>query len=183
MDYIALKSPLDSIFLVFLALMGSVGFKLLGCPLQNLLHNNIWARQITYFIVILFTSSFLDNQGKTPPIIHLKNAFLIYLFLVIYTKMDVKFTVIVFFMILSVYIGHIYIRYYNNKISDKFTGDDKYYKSLILKINNANSIIAYSALVIVIFGFISFYINKKKQYGKKFNFIKFIFGTRLCKNK
>ena len=68
-----LKGPIDSIFLVFLALMGSVGFKLLGCPLQDLLQNNVWARQFTYFIVVLFTSSFLDD-GTNPPLVHFRNA-------------------------------------------------------------------------------------------------------------
>ena len=64
----SLKGPIDSIFLVFLALMGSVGFKLLGCPLQHLLQNNVWARQFTYCIVVLFTSSFLDD-GTNPPVV------------------------------------------------------------------------------------------------------------------
>ena len=100
--------------------MGSVGFKLLGCPLQDLLQNNVWARQFTYFIVILFTSSFLDD-GKKPPIQHFKDAFLVYLFLVVFTKMTVRYTVIVFFLILFTYVSHIYMRYYNNKISVKIS--------------------------------------------------------------
>lgn len=178
----SLKGPIDSIFLVFLAIMGSVGFKLLGCPLQDLLQNNVWARQITYFIVILFTTSFLDD-GKKPPIQHFKDAFLVYLFLIVFTKMTVKYTVIVFFLILSIYVVHIYMKYYNNKISDQNKSDDNYYNGLIKKLDSISTYILYITVIILIIGFSSFIIHKKKQYGSKFNFLKFIFGVRSCKEQ
>ena len=177
-----LKGPIDSIFLVFLALMGSVGFKLLGCPLQDLLQNNVWARQITYFIVVLFTSSFLDD-GTNPPLVHFRNAVLIYLFLIVFTKMTVRYTVIVFFLILTIYVLHIYMRYYNSKIQDKNTQDDQHYKSLIKNLDSITTYLAYSVVVILTIGFSTFVFHKKKQYGKKFDFIKFIFGVRACKER
>ena len=178
---INLKGPINSIFLIFLSLIGGVGFKLLGCPLQDLLQNNIWARQLSYFIVILFTTSFIGDDDH-PPLIHLRNAFLVYVFLIVFTKMSVRFTVIVFFLILIIYVLHIYINYFKTKSNNNNNKDEnQYYKNLINQLNSITMTLGVVIIIFVTIGFSSFVIYKKKQYGKKFNIIKFIFGVRDCK--
>ena len=176
------KGSVESIFLLFLAIMGSVGFKLLGCPLQNLLHNNVWARQITYFIVVLFTSSFLSD-GKKPPVYHFLNAIYVYLFLLTFTKMTVRYAVIIFFLILFIYVSDIYIKYFKDQIKDPNISNNDYYRTLINNLNSINNCVGYITISILVFGFSSYLVKKHQQYGNKFNIIKFIFGVRACKQK
>ena len=51
--------------------------------------------------------------------------------------------------------------------------------TLLNKINNVLSIIS---LIIVTFGVIIYYLEKQKEYKKKFNFIKFFIGKITCKH-
>ena len=182
MEISSINSIIYSIFFIFLGLIGNIGLKLLGCPLQKLLENNIFARQFAYFIVILFTSSFLDD-GKSSPRHHFKNAFLVYLFILVFTKMKIFYTIIVFFLILSIYVLHLYIRYYKNKINNKNSLTDNYYIQLNKKLENINKILIYISIIILIIGFTNFLFYKKKEYGNKFDIIQFIFGIKYCKKK
>ena len=172
------KAPLDSLFLVFLAIIGGIGIKLLTCPLQDILHNNVLIRQIAYFLVILFTSSFLDD-GKTNPLVHFRNAFFVWVFLILFTKMNLTFTFLVFFMVLVIYIIHMFMKYYNHLIIKNENNNQ--YKIINGNLNILTIIIGTIAFITLIFGFFSFLFEKKSQYKKKFDLIKFIFGVRFCK--
>ena len=64
-----IKDALNGLFLVFLTIMSSFTFKLLGCPLQTLLANNIIARHLIYLVMVLFTTSCF-NDGSVNPLYH-----------------------------------------------------------------------------------------------------------------
>ena len=174
------KAPLDSLFLVFLAIIGGIGFKLLTCPLQDLLQNNVLIRQSAYFIVILFTASFLDD-GKTSPFIHFRNAFMIWIFLILFTKMNLTFTFVVFFMILIIYIIHMFMKYYNHLILQNENNNN--YRIINENLYKVAMSIGILSIITIIIGFFSFLFEKKRQYKNKFDLIKFIFGVRFCKKK
>jgi hypothetical protein len=175
------KDALDGLFLVFLAIMSSFTFKLLGCPLQILLANNLIARHLVYLVVVLFTTSFLSD-GSVNPLYHFFYAFCVYLFIIIFTKMRVVVTIIVFMLLVVIYISHLYMKYFNYKIDDETEKDKKIvYQNYVDKLSQLNNIIIILAIVITIIGFIRFTIFKKAKYGKKFNLVKFLFGIRLCK--
>lgn len=180
-DLFKVKDKLDGLFLVFLSIMGSFTFKLLGCPLQIFLANNIVARHVVYLSIVLFTTSFLTD-GKENPLYHFLYALCIYLFIVTFTKMTVVFTTAIFALLIILYISHLYIKYYSYQIDNKTNNNDNAkYKTYVSNLEQANNIIIVSILIITVLGFVKFAIHKKGQHGKKFNLIKFIFGVRLCK--
>ena len=103
MAEIDITNKIDGLFFVFLAMMGSFSFKILGCPLQKLLANNIMARHLTYISVVLFTTTFMSD-GRINPLYHLIYALCIYLFIIVFTKMTVVFTIFVFALLMILYI-------------------------------------------------------------------------------
>ena len=113
-----IKDALNGLFLVFLTIMSSFTFKLLGCPLQTLLANNIIARHLIYLVMVLFTTSCF-NDGSVNPLYHFFYAFCVYLFIIIFTKMRVIVTLIVFILLILIYISHLYIKYFNYKIDNE----------------------------------------------------------------
>ena len=175
-----IRDELDSLFLVFLTIMGSFSFKLLGCPLQKLLANNLYARHAVYLSLILFTTSFLDNKNKNP-IIHFKNSFLIYFFIIIFTKMTVPFTIIVFLLLLVLYVIHMYMNYFSYKIEHQSDNDKNIYKNYNKNLDKLNKVLIILVIFITIFGTVKFLLHKKKQYIKKFSVFKYLFGVRYCK--
>ena len=54
----------------------------------------------------------------------------------------------------------------------------KLYKQLIF----SEKIIYFCIIATIFVGFFFYYIEKKDEYGKRFNIIKFIFGVKKCKS-
>ena len=75
------------------------------------------------------------------------------------------------------------MRFYNTKIKDNNKQDDQHYLSLIKNLDSISSYLAFAVVIVLTIGFSTFVLHKKKQYGNKFDFIKFIFGIRACKER
>ena len=179
MDFkLVIGSQIDSLFLVFLSIMGGFGYRLLTCPLQDKLSNHPIFRQIAFFVVILFTTSFLDD-GKTNPLIHLKNATIVYLFFTLFTKSTLRYSIIIFFLFVIIYISHTYQKYFQYKIDQKDPNSHSY-QNFINTLNNLNNFLIIISVILLLIGFYNYIIKKQKQYGKKFNFTKFLIGSRNC---
>jgi len=173
-------NQIDSLFLIFLSIMGGFGYRLLTCPLQDKLSNHPIFRQIAFFVVILFTTSFLDD-GKTNPLVHLKNATIVYIFFTLFTKSTLRYTIIIFFLLLIIYISHTYQKYFQYKIDQK-DSNSLSYQNYINILNNLNNFLIIISIIFLLIGFYNYIIKKQKQYGKKFNFTKFFIGSRNCMN-
>jgi hypothetical protein len=194
MEIINTNDITNGLVLMFLAIMGSFSYKILACPMQKLLSNNIIIRNLAYVTLILFTTTFMSDN-KLNPIFHFIKAFIIYIFIIITTKMTPFVTSIIFSMLLIIYTSNMYIKYFNNKINS----NDKEKKYIVSEeknntVNNekinlknkinilekSNKILLILVLIITVYGFINFTITKNKQYGKKFSLFKFLLGVRKC---
>ena len=170
---------IDGLFFVFLAILSSFTFKILGCPLQKLLANNLWARHLTYIAVVIFTTTFMSD-GHINPLYHFIYAFCIYLFIIVFTKMTVAFTVLVFALLIILYIVHMYIKYFTYMSKHATKQDQNVYASYLARLEPATNILLILIICITLLGALKFGIHKHSQYGKKFSIIKYLFGTRLC---
>ena len=180
MQIFNLRDELNGLFLFFLAIMSSFTFKLLGCPLQKFLAKNLYARHIVYLSVILFTTSFLTDN-KVDPIYHFRNAFFIYIFIIIFTKMTIPFTITVFILFILLYISHMYTDYYNYKIKNLNNKEElKKYENRNSILNKIDKLLVILIITITIVGTVKFILHKQKQYGKKFSVEKYFFGKRKC---
>ena len=186
MEIINTNDITNGLVLMFLAIMGSFAYKLLACPMQKILSRNVVIRNLSYLTLILFTTSFMSDN-KINPIFHFIKAFIIYIFIIITTKMTPLITGIIFCTLLILYTSNMYIKYFNNKINpndkEKNNTDSKEKINLKNKINfleKSNKILLILVLIFTIYGFINFTITKNKQYGKKFSLFKFLFGVRKC---
>jgi len=180
MQIFDIKDELNGLFLFFLAIMSSFTFKLLGCPLQKLLANNLYARHGVYIAVILFTTSF-STDNKVNPIYHLINAFLIYIFIIIFTKMTVPFTIAVFILLIFLYLSHMYRNYYDYIIKKSSNKEHKkIYENRNFILSKIDKLLLVLIISITIFGSVKFILHKQKQYGKKFSIQKYFFGKRKC---
>ena len=181
MKIIDIREQLDGLFLVFLALTGGVGFSLFNCPLQDLLNHNPVVRHLAYFIVILFTATVLEDKAINP-IHHLPQAAIIYIFLLLFTKMHVNFTIVVFLLLTTLYIMRKYRQYFKYQVTHtKDPEIKKSYNKYRTLSENLSDILLYSIYALTLIGFSTFALDKYKQHGKKFNIKKFVFGVRKCK--
>lgn len=175
---LVIDGQIHSLFLIFLSIMGGFGYRLLSCPLQDKLTNDPIFRQIAFFVVILFTTTFLSDR-KTNPLIHLKNATIVYLFFILFTKLRLRYAIIIFFLFVIIYICHTYRNYFQYKIDEKDPNSHSY-QNYINILQNFNNFLIIISIIILIIGNFNYITKKQKQYGKKFKLFKFFIGTRHC---
>jgi hypothetical protein len=158
-----------SLFLLFLVVCGNYIGELLGCKTQKLLSENIFMKHIILLCLIFFTINLIGDK-KYHPIEVAKRTFLLWAFYLILTKMNLQFTLIVLFLLFSLYVFDEYQGYLDeNKIEyEKETYD------------NYKVYLQYLIISIMIYGFISYYLKQQKDHSKDFDNIKYLLGTIKC---
>ena len=105
-----------SLFLLFLVVCGNYIGELLGCKTQKLLSENIFMKIIVLLCLIFFTINLVDDK-KLHPIEVAKKTLLLWSFYLILTKMNLQFTLVVLFLLFSLYVFDEYQGYLDeNKI-------------------------------------------------------------------
>jgi|TARA_R110002074_G_scaffold207180_1_gene375770 Ca2+/Na+ antiporter len=174
---------IDGLFLLFLAISGNFLAETLGCQTQELFTNSIIAKQIMTFFIIYFTIDFSDKNIEDPGT-KLTKAGLVYLFFLLFTKMDLKPTVLVFVLLFGIYVSTSYKKYYEAKFkqNDKPSKEDKntHSEKMASMIQTQKTLMGI-VVVTILAGFFMYYREKKIEYKETFNLQKFIFGVVKCK--
>ena len=161
-----------AIFLLILAVSGNFLAETLGCQTQNLLKNNQLVKQILIFFVIYFTLG-LSSEKPVNPMKELKFAFTIWILYIMFTKTNLFFSLIVFTLFTINFIIQNYINYYQSlKNNNK--------KQLAHKLTKIHNIINTIIVILLIIGFIDYFLKQYNDYKKDWSFLKFIFGKTEC---
>lgn len=166
-----IDSIVTSTFLLILAMAGGYISQTLGCKTQKLLTNNMFSKHLVLLMLIYFTNSSFIMEDESPKEI-LKLTLMIYVGYLLYTKMDIYFTLFVFILLFLYYILHSFKNYYKEDPEKQ----EHVQKIILLQ----KSIINYIVISIII-GFLLYAREKKIEYGKKFSIYKFIMGVPTCK--
>jgi hypothetical protein len=167
-----------SLFLLFLAVSGNFVAETLGCKLQNLLSNNMYAKHLVIFFMIYFTLNYSKVEAPHP-LESLKSTFLLYIFFVLFGRIPLSVFIVTTSLLVFTYVLNNYRDYYKSlnekQDNDKFAAMDD-------KLKNTQLILLSITAGLIIIGNIAYFIMKKKEYGKSFNFLTFIFGHTHCRN-
>lgn len=169
------------VLLFVLVISGNFIGELLPCRIQHQLQNNMILK---HFIGILTLSFFvilsLSDYSKISNIRKLGISLLLYLFFLAFAKTHYKIWFITLLILTVIYILNLIKQDINN---DKYVIlnhlDKKGNVNLIDKTNNTLSIFSF---IFVICGVIIYYLEKRKEYKKKFSFITFFSGKTPCKH-
>ena len=162
---------LPAVFLLILTISGNFLAETFSCSVRELLENNFVAKQILLFFIIYFTNTF--NAGdEGNPFDKLKKTFVIYIFFVMFSKMDLFFTIVGFGILCAIYINNDYYKFRLNQ-KKQVSG---YYNILI----NSLRILL---LLWTFTGFTIYFIKQKSKHKKNFNLKTFFIGKKACDNK
>lgn len=176
-------SIIDGVFLLFLAISGNFIAETLSCQTQKLFTNSIIAKQIMTFFIIFFTIDYSDN-AKEAPYIKLTKASMIYVFFLLFTKMNLKPTILVFIILFAIYLLKSYKNYYEaifKEIKKPTKEETNNHKKQINNFFSILQILMCIIIIIILVGFFMYFQEKKVEYKDSFNFKNFIFGVIKCK--
>ena len=169
----------DTLFLLFLGTIGgSIGGGITSCKIQKIINDSVIVKQIIFFVIIYFTNSFVIESNNT--IDNLKNSLLLFTIFVILMKSNYKSTIIV---ILLLFINKLLSQKKESLKTDlekDATNSDLQQK--IDKLNTTIDSLLYIAALVMLAGFVQYYIEKRNEYGDSFNIITFLLGSNKCKS-
>jgi hypothetical protein len=168
------QSTLKGIFLITLGVCGNFVAETLGCKTQKLLSENMFAKQAVILLIIYFAIDFTSSDEPVHPITNMKMSLLIWVFYLIFTKMSINFTIILFIVLAILYMISTFVSYYNSiENNDQYQPFIKAFDS-----NIQYALYGFCAFVLVGFGFYF-----KKQYSdhyKHWSTVAFMFGKPSC---
>ena len=169
---------LKGLLLLILVVGGNFTGETLSCKVQKLFSESMIAKQLLTFFSLYFSISIF---AKFDPLLNLIYAFLTFIFFILINKGHLTLTIINYIIIIIIFFLHTCIHFYENKKS----GNKKI--NLFIKKNNKKikillSTLYYILLFLVLFNFISYFNEKKKEYAKDWNALIFIFGKTVCKS-
>lgn len=164
---------LKATLLLFISIAGNFLAETLGCKTQFYLEN-MYIKHLLILFMIYFTIDFTQGEEVVSPIINLKRAIIVWVFFHLFTHLDIQPTVIVLLLFMALFFMSNYMTYLEQ------TGRKNSKLDKILK--KAEEVLFFLVLSIILIGFIYYYMEKKDEYGKRFNLLKFVFGVKKCKS-
>ena len=171
MDY--LESIIKGIFLLILAVAGNFVAETLGCKTQKLLSNNMLSKHIVIILILYFAVDFPTAADPNHPGINLAMALSIYALFLLFTKLSLMFTLVVFAMLTLTYVSTSFINYYEKK-------DPK--NKLIQHLHSVRKALYIGMIAAIILGFSLYFRKQRRDYSKNWSAQKFIFGVNKCKS-
>jgi hypothetical protein len=168
-DVVTKSELILGVCLIMLIISGNYLNSLLGCKMHNILHNNIYAKHVIILLTIYFSITIV-NKNIISPITHLSYSILIWVFFLIFNKMNFNITMIVFAIFCTILICKEWIDYYQ-------ATDAKKYQNEIRNLNIASEYLIITALLIITVGFALYFKKQHTDHFKNFSFITFILGT------
>lgn len=181
---------IKALFLLLLSISGGFTSKTLGCGTQKAFQN-ITTKHIILFALIYFTLDISENPEQAPihPYEQFKKAVILYIGFILFTKMNLYYTMIAFGLLCISYVIGNYVKNLDwhinniNKKQKRTQEEDKTlsdYELLKKQSNKYQEYINYALSGIVIIGSLSYLLKKRKEYGSRFSYITFFQGVSKC---
>ena len=165
------KNYTTGLFLLILSVSGNFIAETFSCRTRSLLTHSMIAKNILILFLIYFTIDFTSDEIINP-VTQMQNAFYIWIFFLMFTKMNIYFTIAAFLLLTILYTLKKYKAYYK-KLK---------HKQLYIQTDKLSKMVESTMLLTVIVGFVQYFIFQRKDH-KNFSYLKFILGKPSCDHK
>lgn len=171
---IGLEATLKGLFLLILAVAGNFISETLGCQTQKFLSENMFTKHIISIFLLYFSIGFANNDSPEHPFTIMQTAACIYTLFLLFTKMNLAFTAIVFALLGASYVNYTFIKYY------------KFQKNvdveLIKQLEDIQQKVTKLMAGLILIGFSLYFRKQYTSYYKNWSTSKFLFGVAKCKS-
>ena len=169
MDY--KENSIHGVFFLILLLCGNFVAQLLGCKTQKMLRENMYAKYIIAFIILFFSMNLMKADESINPLETFQLSMYIFIMFIMFSRMNLNFTILVFSLLLLIYIVSITIKYLETTNPEHERLTDLYQ----VRKNLYNVV-----FLLIIIGFTLYFLKQRKDHKKNWSTLKFIFGKRVC---
>ena len=170
-------TEVKGLFLLVLAISGNFIAETLNCKTQKLLSENMYAKHLISLFILFFSITLFN--GEEPLKIFIKTISIYILFL-LFTRMNLMFTWIVFILLTVYYVVGLYLDYYVKESEKESEKESDKYLEKIKKLHKTKELITKMILIFILTGFTLYFQKQYKDHYKNWSTTKFIFGVRNC---
>jgi hypothetical protein len=144
--------------------------EIVGCRLQNLLRNDMLAKHLLSFVLLLMlvVISTPNIARRNLPIV-LASACLIYAWFFATTRCPLSITLLVLFLLMAAYIS--------DQICSSEKTEEFWNKAVAAKTRDVCAIVAFALSML---GFALYFVEKRVEFGDAFSLKTFLLGTATC---
>lgn len=174
MEILGFAPNLVAIFIFVLIVSGNYLGELFPCKVQQIFNNNMYVKHTLGFLTLLFFVTLTIPELKEQDNF-LGYTTIIYLWFVMMAKCYYTLWFVVFGLVGILYVMEMYKGHTEKKDGEEGSEDLNLLKTV-------ERIIMVTTFLLTILGFLIYMGAKKREYGKKFSYIQFIFGMPSCKD-
>lgn len=160
--------PLYMVFVLYLIISSNFLAQLFSCRLQSMLNNSMLAKHFLGYMTLLFFVVLSSGDTHSTSMALLYSVF-VYLIFWFSTRIALEYFIVFLFLAACLYLIHLF---------QKESGDQTHRRLEITR-----EVIQWFMIVVLVVGFVFYWIEKKIEYKNKFSIATFILGKPVCKNK
>lgn len=182
-------SKISFLFVAFLIIAGGYATQIFSCSTQRYLSNDIYGKHIIgfglIFMFIMLEGGWnfdKEDRDKYPVDWSNGNCFdsfiyagILYFIFLLSSKMRISWNIAFFSLLFILYVTNTQRLYHFNR--------NQLNKDTNQSILEAEKVILYSLPIVLIVGVIDYFIYKKNQLGKEFQFYLFFLGNAKCRHE
>ena len=173
------SAMVKSIFLLVLAVSGNFVGETLSCKTQYHMSNIMAVKHLVILMLIYFTLNFTSSETPHPLEVAKKTA-LIWVVFVMFTKMTVKHTLAGFLVLIAFFVLTNLVDYEEVHADKKQNGKVVKKGNIINLYKKGQQGLFFVFLVVLVSGFTSYMMEKRAEYGDRFEMQKFLLGVTQC---
>lgn len=151
---------------------------LLGCDLQRLVSQNMYIKHLLALVCFFFLFTVLDPANSTNVFQTWLKTLLVYGLFVMSTKSKAWASIAVVLLL----IVDQTIKMHMNYISNNEDTSSESTRNKLNKFKQIRRALYASIVVIIVAGFIHYYMYQKSEYGDQFDFTAYLFGVPKCRD-
>jgi len=145
---------------------------LLSCDFQRAVSQNMYAKHLIAFITFFFLMTVVDNNNHITILQTWLKTLIVYILFLMSTKSKLLASMTVFIILVIDQTIKIHIQ---NVQSKNPIADIRNYQK-------ARDYLYILLIIVIVFGYIHYFIRARNEFGKDFSYVSFIFGTHHCNN-
>jgi hypothetical protein len=174
MDNVSYLAP--SVFAFYMIVAANFLPELLGCRMQAILRNNMYVKHLTGWVLLFFlVVSVNPSMSSTKWWQVIIASLIIYLWFLIISRAPFSIACSTVLILLVIYLLSIQ--------KDKYEKDKRdQNQDTVSRLTSIQNILIVVSVIMSVVGFCIYILEKKAEYGKKFEVLKFVFGNTKCRN-
>lgn len=166
---------INAVLLLLLAFLPNYTGTLVGCKLGRLIESSNVVLKFAYVVLLVFACFTVVDGEHTHPLMLVKHSLMVVFLFNMFNRQKYHSLVISLLLLVGLIFIHKWVKH-----CDKFQ-DDKH-QNMVIYLKKIEQMVYILLMTVLCVGFGAYLIEKRTEFGPKFDYLTFFLGNEKCKN-